>query len=382
MNDKGPAEAFPPGLFIKRGLDARGWTQTDLAEVLGRPVRLVNEAIQGKRGITPETAKGLAIAFGTSAQYWLNLESSYQLWKARQASTDDAVARRALLFMKAPIRDMLRRGWIEPSENLGVLERHVMDFLRISDLSATPKFWAYAARKSTSYDKETPAQTAWLFRARQLGEAAPAKAFSKAKLDDLVTSLQTLLHDPNEVRRVPTLVAEAGIRFVVIEALPHTRIDGVCFWIDEQPVIALSMRYDRIDYFWFTLMHELGHVRNKDGLNNSRGHLDSDLFREAAPSRSENPKAEVLADQFAVETLLDQAALTDFIVRTQPLFSSARIQRFANRIGVHPGIVVGQLQYKEKISYAHHRRMLVPVRHIIMGAALTDGWGHIISTSL
>ena len=83
-----PAEVFPPGEFVREELEARGWTQEDLAEILGRPLRLVNEVIMAKRGITPETANGLAAAFGTSPQVWMNLESIYRLSldNARQTS--------------------------------------------------------------------------------------------------------------------------------------------------------------------------------------------------------------------------------------------------------------------------------------------------------
>src|ERR1019366_7717927 len=55
-----------------------------LAEILGRPPRLVSELIAGKRAITPETAKGLGEAFNTGAQFWMNLESSYRLAQVKQ----------------------------------------------------------------------------------------------------------------------------------------------------------------------------------------------------------------------------------------------------------------------------------------------------------
>lgn len=71
-----PAEVFPPGEFLREELDGRGWTQADFAEILGRPPRLVNEIIQGKRRITPETANRLAAALGTSPEFWLHLEAS------------------------------------------------------------------------------------------------------------------------------------------------------------------------------------------------------------------------------------------------------------------------------------------------------------------
>ena len=79
MNSRVPAEVFAPGEYLREELEARGWSQQELADILDRPPRLVNELIAGKRAITPETARGLSDAFGTSAEYWMNLESQYQL---------------------------------------------------------------------------------------------------------------------------------------------------------------------------------------------------------------------------------------------------------------------------------------------------------------
>ena len=117
MSERRPAEVFPPGDFIKEELEARAWTQTDLAEILGRPQRVVSEIIHGKRAISPETATGLGDAFGTGAQFWMNLESAYQL--AQVKDQDEDVARRARLYSKAPVKEMLRRRWIEPSQFCG-----------------------------------------------------------------------------------------------------------------------------------------------------------------------------------------------------------------------------------------------------------------------
>ena len=83
MAERKIAEVFPPGEFIKEELEARGWSQIDLSEIIGRQPNVVNEIIMGKRSITPETATALGEAFGTSAQLWMNLESAYQLWKSK-----------------------------------------------------------------------------------------------------------------------------------------------------------------------------------------------------------------------------------------------------------------------------------------------------------
>jgi HTH-type transcriptional regulator / antitoxin HigA len=83
MPDQNPpvAQAFPPGDFIREELEARGWTQGDLATVIGRPLQVVNAIINGRKSITPETAVSLGAAFGTSAVFWLNLEAAYRLAK-------------------------------------------------------------------------------------------------------------------------------------------------------------------------------------------------------------------------------------------------------------------------------------------------------------
>lgn len=373
MNERRPAEVFPPGEFIRDELEERSWTQADLAEILGRPVNAVNEIITGKKAITPETAKGLASAFGTTPEVWLNLESTYQLWKAKSGD-EDAVALRAKLYSKAPIRDMVKRGWIESSRNPDVLGQELTRFFGIRHLDEDPLLLPHAARKSSAYSETTPAQRAWLFRARQLAESVHAAHFNRRALSDLVPRLRECMLSPEEIRVVPAILAEAGIRLLVVEPLPGTRIDGACLWLDRRsPVVVVSMRYDRIDAFWFTLMHELAHVRREDGL---REELPPDVNLIGEGSGAERPPFESEADQIAAEALIPSRELDSFIARVGPLYSKVKIRGFAALQGVHPGIVVGQLQYRREIDWSHSRDMLVKVREIITQSALTDGWGH------
>src|SRR5262249_12598153 len=165
---RAPAEVFPPGEFVREELEARGWTQGDLAQIMGRPERLVSELITGKKQITPETARGLAQAFGDNDPlYWMNLDSAYRLSKS--APADEAVARRAKLYSLFPVREVTKRNWIEASDNLDVLEHRVCRFFEIANLNEPPTF-AHAA-KAVQYDERTALQYAWLFRAKKLAEA-------------------------------------------------------------------------------------------------------------------------------------------------------------------------------------------------------------------
>lgn len=362
-----PAEVFAPGVFVREEMEERGWSQTDLAEILDRPVGMVNELLSGKRGVSPETARGLGAAFGTSPELWMNLEASFQLSKVSN-DTEGEISIRARLYGKAPIKEMVRRGWIEPSDSVRVLEKRILQFYRIESLDEDPYLFPHAARKSTSYWREpSSTQLAWLYRARHISNTQTSGAFSAKLVDEAVNQLAMLRHHPMEIRHVPKVLSDAGIRFVIVQPLTGSKIDGACFWSDDQPTIAMSLRFDRIDNFWFVLMHELGHVKNREQS------LDEDV--KPGVDNSDKPSIEVQADQFALDHLVPQDKLDGFIARVGPLYSAKRIEAFARTIDVHPGIVVGQLQHRQEVSYASFRRSLVPIREVVTSAGITDGWG-------
>lgn len=369
-----PAEVFAPGVFVREEMEERGWSQTDLSEILDRPVGLVNELLSGKRSISPETARGLAAAFGTSPELWMNLEASYQLSKVRNDFAGE-ISLRAQMYEKAPIKEMIRRGWIEPSESVKVLEQRILRFYRIDSLEQEPRPFAHAARKSTPYRQDTtPTQLAWLYRAWHISKMLTVQAFSIKQIDDVVGRLAMLRHHPMEVRHVSKIMSEAGIRFVIVAPLSKSKIDGACFWIDDRPTIAMSIRFDRIDYFWFVLMHELGHLAKGEQS------VDEDVRPDA--NDSNKPDYEIEADRFAINHLVDQERLSGFIARVGPLYSAKRIEAFARTINVHPGIVVGQLQHRQEVSYASFRKTLVPIREVVTSSAVTDGWGFTLPADL
>jgi len=372
MPSRTPAEVFPPGDFIRDELDARGWTQGDLAQIMGRPLRLVNELVAGKKQITPDTARGLAKAFGDDdALYWMNLDSAYRLSQTKPA--DESVGRRAKLYSLFPVRELMKRNWIETSDNLDVTEHRVCRFFRISNIDEKPNF-AHAA-KAAQYDERTSLQYAWLFRAKELAESVHSAPYSEKKLRLALAQLRTLLVAPEEIRQVPQILADAGVRFVIVEFVPGAKIDGAAFWLaNDVPVIALSLRFDRISNFWFVLRHEIEHVLRRDGAT-----IDVELTERI--QRKENfPFEETRANDAAANFVVPADELESFILRVRPLYSEKRIMLFAKRIGVHPGLVVGRLQFREEVPYTHFHKYLVKIREIVTQTALTDGWGTVPPT--
>jgi HTH-type transcriptional regulator/antitoxin HigA len=368
MGTRVPAEVFPPGEFLKDELEARGWTQVEFAEIIGKDTRLVSEVISGKRAVTPETAMALGAALGTSPDVWMNLESQYQLSKVR--SGQEEIAQKAELHSRFPVREMVKRGWIESTKNVGVLQQQVLAFFGMASINDEPTA-CFAAKKQKYVD--TPiAQIAWFCRARSLAEAAPAAKFAQANVATLISRLKTHLLHVEGAQSVAGILADAGIRFVVVEALSGSKIDGACFWLDKtSPVIALSLRFDRVDNFWHTLLHEIDHIANKEGM--AAPILDTDVLGTEGDSK---PEFETRANENAAENLVPRAELDGFIARVNPMFTEDQIVGFARRVGVHPGIVIGQLQNRRLIPWTFHRRYLEKIREYVIVSALTDGFGH------
>jgi HTH-type transcriptional regulator/antitoxin HigA len=373
MANRKPAEVFPPGEFIRDELAERGWTQSDLAKIMGRPLPAINGIINGTRSVTPETAIELASALGTSPEFWLNLETAYQLSNANVAE-ENAIRQRAKLFESAPVKDMEKRGWIKSTTTIPALDASLTQFFSIPEASRL----RVAARTSVQSSELNPEQVAWCVRALQLAKALPAHRFSNKALDDGIPKLRALADFPENVRKVSKVLAEMGIRFVVVEHLPKSKIDGAALWLGDgwdHPVIALSLRYDRIDSFWHTLFHELSHIKNRDSYI-----LDIDIVgADRCLASDELSEVEARANREAAEMLIPRDRLLSFIQRTRPFYYAQKIIQFAHLLKIHPGIIAGQLQHRGEIDWAANRHMLVKVRDILITAAMTDGWGITIS---
>lgn len=366
---------YPPSKFIRDELDRRKWTQADLAFILGRNANDISMLASGKRRITPEIAQELAAVFGDTPDYWLSLESNYQL--SQLESVDDAVAKRSHLYNTFPAKELLKRGWVSPSDEAAVLEERFKKFFGIDSLDEEPVM-SYAARKSGSYSITTIPQVAWLKRAETLSRAVMVKPFSDKALSDAMSKLRLLLFNVEEIRHIPKILADAGVRLLIIEPLTNTKIDGVTFWLDDNsPVIALSLRFDRIDAFWHTLLHELSHVKNREGQDAPV--IDANLID--AETEADKPEFEKRADRDAAEFSISPTKLDSFITRVHPSYFDDKILGFSALNKVHPGILVGQLHHRFRttgkgLPFSHQRKFLVKVRQIITQATLTDGWGY------
>lgn len=350
-----PARVVAPGKILLRELEARGWTQTDLATIINRPVQTINEIVNEKKKITPETALEFAEAFGTSAEFWNNLEANYRLHLAKKEKDESEIKRRSQLYSVAPVSELIKREWIDSTDSTDELDRSVCQFLEIESLDEPPKL-AVNFRYSPQQQPEINAQIAWLKRVEHLSKCQDVQKFKMKELKKSIPSLLSYAENPEQIQEIPSFFLNLGVHFVIVPHLNKTYLDGAAFYLNEHPVIALTLRYDRIDAFWFTLMHELAHI--------VMGH--NGLYLDNLQKLEEN-QWETEANQVAKNWLISLEDLKIFINRTQPKFSSKAIIAFAQSQKRHPGIILGRLQHEGLVPYKNLKKFLVKVKPFLEG---------------
>lgn len=364
-------EVKSPGQLIKALLKERGWEQKLLAHILDIDEGDVSRLVNDRKEVDAPLALLLEEVFMVPAECFMELQKSFDLAKARIiAQPDPKRATRAQLFGGLPVSEMIKRGWIFASDLKDErVEPELSRFFganRIEDIEVLP----HAAKKTEVNVDATPSQLAWLYRVRQVASGMMTPRYSSASLEAAIQKLNSLRVSAEAIAKVPRILMEAGIRFVIVEALPGSKIDGVCFWLDEQkPVIGMTLRFDRIDNFWFVLRHECEHVR----LGHGRTEVMLDVDMEGQRSVQ---KEEVEANTAAAEFCVPQKMLHAFIARKAPFYHEHDILGFAKTIGVHPGLVAGQLR-RHMGRYDLFGNHVVKVRSKITPNAFVDGWGNV-----
>lgn len=368
-----------PGTFIAEELEKRGWLQADLAYILRMDASQLNKLVKGAADITTETAVALGDAFDMPAEFFLNLQKMYALRNAAQA--DPGVKTRASWLSVFPIREMIKRGWIEDSEP-ALLDLQMMRFFgknRIEDIpfiSDAPVL-PHAAKKS-DYSETTPLQYVWLHRVRKVAEGMECPPFSMAALRESLPAIRAHMLEKDDFIRIPDILRKCGVRLVFVEALPGSKIDGVCVWLDGQPVIGMTLRLDRPDNFCFVLRHELEHVLQEDGKEATFTPVDE---LDGALDRDDLPDSEKHANREAADFCVPQSKLDSFILRKGQFISERDVLVFASTVKIHPGVVVGQIQNRTK-KFAWLRKYQTSVRDFLLDWDFRDGWGHMAPTGL
>ncbi|GHA68700.1 transcriptional regulator [Formosimonas limnophila] len=362
-----------PGQLVAALVSDNGWTNRLVASVLNKDETFISKLIADKVHITAELAIQLEEVFLVKAEVFLDLQKNFDLAKARYTSTPNPKrASRAKLLSDLPITEMINRGWlsVKNTKDIEEIESSISDFFGSKD-SDWSEIFPHAAKKTNADDDVTPIQLAWLYKVKKIAENMVVKPYSQAKATSLLKQLKPLLIAPEEARKVPKLFTEAGIRLVFVEALKSSKIDGVCFWLSEsKPVIGISLRFDRMDNFWFVLRHELEHLIKEH--SKSTAHIDNDISGDTETIQQQEVEANEAASEFCVP----QDKLKSFIARKSPLFPTRDFLGFCKIHGVHPCLVAGQIRFKTK-RFELFNSYNEKIRQHVLPSAIYDGWGDV-----
>lgn len=362
-----PGEVFTPGDYLREELDERGWTATEFAEIIGRPLQAVSEILNGKKEITTETAIQIGQALGTSPELWLNLQMQHRLFQQRREGVAGdvltSVQRRARLRGVVPFAEIRRRGWLPAGDDLDELEAATCQLLAIPDIDAPPRF-ALAAKRSNAEEPLSIEQRAWLARVRQLAAEQRVAVFDPDVLAAYAASLPGLMRaGPASLVQVATDLRECGVVLVFLEGLPGGKIDGAATFLDDGcAAIGITTRYDRFDTVHFTLLHEcahltLGHITADTGAMVDEG-LDPD-------GEQVDPREAGANDQATRWTFPDGLQLSPSVAASAPSFTA--LAEIASRHGVHPSVIIGRVQ-RSTGRWDLHRTKIPKVRRTLREA--------------
>lgn len=333
-NQKYPVEALDPIDAITFRMQEQGLKQADLVPYFGTRSR-VSEVLARKRPLTVNMIRALSSGLGISTETLVGLEAT----SVRQVDKDNVD------WGKFPIKEMMARGWLQKiaSKTVKSTEELVRGFIE----NVGVEFGGAAFRRTLGGDAYSPATQyalyAWLARVIQKGrEKRPVlgafnqNVFSSSFMRELA---QLSWFDHGPVLAVEFL-EKHGIAVVVEPHLKGTLLDGAALKDESgNPIIGLTLRFDRLDNFWFTLLHEVAHLWKH--VNNEETFLDN------LDSSSED-KREIEANRIAKEALIPRIAWKRSDACLNPSVQS--IDALSRELKIHPAIVAGRVR-RERDNY-------------------------------
>ncbi len=318
-----------PRILI-RGRIAKGLTQKDLADLLGIKEQQVQRyESEEYRSANLRRLSDVAKVLGLS----LSGVAEFQTKPEKTAVELD--------WNRFPIKEMYRRGWFRDfsgsinaalAEADSIVERFVREVVR------RPALAYHRKRIRTGSALDQYALLAWECRVLMLAKDRPPKiAFNRARLDaEWLRSTVQISRQEDGPARMKEWLSNVGITLVVEPCLPGTHLDGAALLHDDVPIIGMTLRYDRLDNFWFVLLHEIAHV-----MKHLRKGKTEDIFDDldAAPDDFEKE-----ADEIAGQSLIPDEAWETALARY--LRTADSITTLAQDLKISPAIVAGKIRHE------------------------------------
>jgi len=330
--------AFHPGYYIKELVECSGITQEDYAKRLDTTPKNLSMLIRGEQSLSIDIAVKLARLVGTTVNYWLNLQNSYNALIAEFKSDEELIEERKVF-------EGIDYRYFRDNYNLPNLPRKIDDqiiavrsFLNVATISSlTKRDMAVNFRNSdTSLTESNTVKANILVQiATNIALKVEAPKFNRKKFETAVLYALTLTtKHHNFYTLLKKAFLEAGVIFVILPNISGSKTNGATKKIGDNIMLMVNDRRLYADTFWFTLFHEIGHIMNGDfGIS----------------FESESGQKEDVADKYAEDTLIPPKKYNKFLQEND--FSVDAIKAFADSIDRDPGIVLGRLQNDDVVEF-------------------------------
>ena len=333
------AMGYPnPIAAIEFRMEQAGLRPADLVSFIGSRAK-VSEVLSGKRAITMPMARALHEHLGIPADVLL---------QEPDVDLDDPLS--DVEWSRFPVKSMAKLGWIpdepDPAGRAEQVMRELIDRAGGLDVAGAALYRKNDhVRANAKMDPYALKAWCWQILARAT-EDRPKADYERGTVTlDFLRKVARLSWSEDGPRLAKELLTRHGISLVIERHLPKTYLDGVALRLgDGRPVIGLTLRYDRIDNFWFCLLHELAHVGRH--MENDMGEAFVDDFTlRKLDGRREDPR-EAQADEWAEEALIPRMEWEASAVRDRP--TTMAVMNLANALQVHPAIVAGRVRFERK----------------------------------
>lgn len=336
-----PNKAIHPGYTIAKALSREGMTQKSLGERTGLTEKHISQMINGDASITVDTSLLLENALGGSASFWINLEKNYQETKARLERVS-LIKKEIGLVSKFPYKELAKRGYVEQTTNNDKRVENLWKFFGVNSLFFVQNTEAVAYRKKAGTKVKSESIAAWLRCGELESRKMTLPEYSESKLNESLSKIKSLsTKKPEEFSKESTnILGEAGVSLVYVPHFSGTGVSGAVRWINNIPVIQLSLFGSFADIFWFNLFHEIGHLILHGKKEKFIEFNDRDL------SNVQNKEKE--ADKFASDELIPEKVYSEFLKKG---LSKQGIIDLAQSLSIHPEIVAGRLCHDKKVKW-------------------------------
>ncbi|MEQ8190034.1 MAG: helix-turn-helix domain-containing protein [Candidatus Eremiobacterota bacterium] len=335
INEYNPDFVSPPGDTLAELLKERGMTQAELAQRTGKKTKTINQIIKGIAPITPRTSIQLERVLWVPAGFWDERERKYQEFLARNEEKEE-LKKQLLWLNNIPVKEMIKLNWIEKYSDKVLQLQEILSFLGIASPDQYEAVLSCAYyRKSQVFKSDPGTLSVWLRKGEIEARNIQTESYSLSSFRTNLKKIRNLTREAPDVfiPELRELCSSSGVAVVFVPELPGTRICGAVRWLSpEKALIQLSLRYKRDDHLWFSFFHEAGHIIL---------HGKKDVFIEE--EKTEGIKEDE-ANSFASNFLIPSVMLESFMNTDKK--GARDIEIFAEKVGIAPGIVVGQLQHK------------------------------------